>query len=214
MSALNVSIYNREGKKVGEQKLAPEVFGVKVKPEVVHEAVLAQLSNSRHTVAHTKTRGEVRGGGKKPWKQKGTGRARAGSTRSPIWVGGGVTFGPRPERNFEIKLNRKVRNLAIRMSLSDKVTDGKLIVLDELALPEYKTKVVAALLKALPINAKKTLLILSARDEKVIMSGRNIPGVKTVNAASLSVVEVIDAGLLLTTAAGVGKIEQILTPKK
>jgi len=214
MSSLKIPIYDDKGKQVGEQKLSAEVFGVTVKPAVLHEAVLSQQANARHPAAHTKTRGEVSGGGKKPWRQKGTGRARSGSTRSPIWVGGGVTFGPRPERNFSIKLNRKVKNLAVRMSVSDKVNDGKFVVLDALAADAFKTKVMAAVLVAMPVKAKHTLVVLPARDEKVSKSFRNIPGVKTVNVASLNVVDVLSSGIVMTTVAGVEKIESILAPKK
>lgn len=214
MSSLKVPIINNEGKQVGEQKLSTEVFGVAMKPTVLHEAVIAQQANARKPVAHTKTRGEVSGGGKKPWRQKGTGRARHGSSRSPIWVGGGITFGPRPDRNFSVKLNRKVKNLAIRMSVSDKVGDGKLVVLDILAPTEIKTKTMSKLLGVLPVKAKRTLVVLPSRDEKVTKSFRNIPGVKTANAASLSLVDIISAGVLVTTVSGIERIESVLSPKK
>jgi large subunit ribosomal protein L4 len=214
MSEIVIPILNREGKRVGGQKLSPIVFGVKAKPEVLHEAVLSQLANQRKPAAHTKTRGEVRGGGKKPWRQKGTGRARHGSSRSPIWVGGGITFGPRRERNFSVKINKKKKNLAIRMALSDKAESGKLILLDELTLSEYKTKVLSALLRALPVQAKKTLIVMPASDEKVEMSGRNIPGVFTINANSLSLLDVLAAGVMITTSAGVERLEKIFAPKK
>lgn len=214
MKNLTVPLYNHDGKQVGDQELSPTIFGVSVRPTVLHEAVIAQLANARHAIANTKTRGEVRGGGKKPWKQKGTGRARSGSTRSPIWVGGGITFGPSAERNFSQKINRKKKNLALRMSLSEKVSGGTLVVLDALEMTTFKTKQVAALLAALPTKAKKRLVVLPARDEKVLVSGRNIPGVHTVNAASLSVVDILDAGMLITTKAGVAAIERILGPKK
>ncbi|TAL20586.1 50S ribosomal protein L4 [Patescibacteria group bacterium] len=210
---LSVAIYNREGKKVGERELSPVVFGVTPRPAVLHETVLAAMANARRPVAHTKTRGEVRGGGKKPWRQKGTGRARHGSIRSPIWIGGGVTFGPRSERNFSVKLNRKKRNLAIRMSLSDKAAHGHLVVLDELILPEFKTKAMAKILEALPVQAKKILLVMPARDEKVSMSSRNIPGLRTANAQSLSILEVIGSGMLLTTTKGVDVLERLFEPK-
>jgi large subunit ribosomal protein L4 len=214
MKTLTVPLYNQGGKQVGDQTLSPEIFGVAMRPTVLHEAVIAQLANARHAIADTKTRGEVRGGGKKPWKQKGNGRARSGSTRSPIWVGGGITFGPTAARNFSQKINRKKKNLALRMSLSEKVSDGTLVVLDALEVSAYKTKQVAALLAALPTKTKKRLVVLPARDEKVLVSGRNIPGVHTVNAASLSVVDIIDAGMLITTTAGVAAIEKILGSKK
>lgn len=213
MHALTVPLYNCDGKQIGDQAVSPAVFGVAVRPTVLHEAVVAQMANARHAIADTKTRGEVRGGGKKPWKQKGTGRARVGSIRSPLWVGGGITFGPSSARNFSQKINRKKKNLAIRMSLSEKAADGTLVVVDAFDVPEFKTKRVAALLAALPVKAKKRLIILPARDEKMLMSGRNIPGVRSVNAASLSVVDILEAGTLITTTAGITAIEKILGTK-
>jgi len=165
-------------------------------------------------VAHTKTRGEVRGGGRKPWRQKGTGRARHGSTRSPIWVGGGVTFGPRSERNFEVKLNRKTRVAAIRMALTEKVADGKLIVLESLAFPEYKTKRMAGIMGKLPTVGRKTLLVLPVSDGKVSKSAANIPAVTTRNAGNLNVIDLVNNSALLTTREGVKRIEGIYGPKK
>ena len=213
MSALSVPLYNTDGKPVGTQELSPKVFGVPVRPAVLYEAVRAQRANARHPVAHTKTRGEVRGGGKKPWKQKGTGRARHGSIRSPIWIGGGITFGPRAERNFSLKINRKTKNLALRMSLSDKVAAGKLLVLNELTAADYKTKVMASMFRSLPMQEKQRLVVLATHDEKVLMSNRNIPGVRTVHAASVSLLDVLNAGVLITTKDGIAVIEGILGPK-
>ena len=214
MKNLSVAIYDQKGKPVGEQALTPAVFGVAVKPVVVHEAAVAQQANARPSLAHTKTRGEVRGGGKKPWRQKGTGRARHGSIRSPIWVGGGVTFGPRSERNFSVKINRRTRNLALRMTLSDKVADGMFLVLDSLTLPEYKTKSLLAVIGALPVKTRKTLLVLPVRDEKLTRSARNIPGIRTVNAASLSVMDILNAGRIVTSKEGVARIEAVYSPEK
>lgn len=213
MATLSTPIYNREGKAIGQQDLSPIVFGVTPKEAVLHEAMVAQMANARQPVAHTKTRGEVRGGGRKPWRQKGTGRARHGSSRSPIWVGGGITFGPRSDRNFSLKLNRRTKNLAVRMSLSSKVADGKLVVLDAFTMEQYKTKEVAALIHALPVKSNKILLVLPTREEKVTKSARNIPGLTTINAASLNVVDILGHGTVLTTAAGVDRMTAVLAPK-
>src|SRR3989338_825860 len=157
-------IYNQKGKEVGKISLPESVFGLKWNADLVHQVVVSMDSIARTSVAHTKNRGEVRGGGRKPWRQKGTGRARHGSTSSPIWVGGGVTFGPRSERNFEVKLNRKTRVAAIRMALTEKVADGKLIVLESLAFPEYKTKRMAGIMGKLQTVGRKTLLVLPVSD--------------------------------------------------
>src|SRR3989344_3231877 len=145
-----VKLYNQEGHPVGELVLEPTLFDVKPDAALVHAAVIAQEANARQVLAHTKGRGEVAGSGKKPWKQKGTGRARHGSRRSPIWIGGGVTFGPTKERNFSLKLNRKVRRKALAMVLSDKVVQEKLLAIDSLEMKEGKTKQIATLLKKLP----------------------------------------------------------------
>jgi large subunit ribosomal protein L4 len=139
--SLKVKVYNQNAESVGEMELSPKVFGVKVKPALVYQAVVTQMANMRKVLAHTLIRSEVRGGGKKPWAQKGTGRARHGSSRSPIWRGGGVTFGPRKDRNFKMRLNKKMRQGAMLMALSDKVANEHFIVLDKLEMAEYKTKV-------------------------------------------------------------------------
>ncbi|OGL74210.1 50S ribosomal protein L4 [Candidatus Uhrbacteria bacterium RIFCSPHIGHO2_12_FULL_57_11] len=214
MKKLSTIVYTEEGKPTGEIDLNPAVFGVAVKPQVLQQAIIAQRANARRSVAHTKTRGEVRGGGRKPWRQKGTGRARHGSTRSPIWVGGGVTFGPRSERNFEVKLNRKTRVAAIRMALTEKVADGKLIVLESLAFPEYKTKRMAGIMGKLPTVGRKTLLVLPVSDGKVSKSAANIPAVTTRNAGNLNVIDLVNNSALLTTREGVKRIEGIYGPKK
>ena len=214
MKKLSTIVYTEEGKPTGEIDLNPAVFGVAVKPQVLQQAIVAQRANARRSVAHTKTRGEVRGGGRTPWLQKGTGRARHGSTRSPIWVGGGVTFGPRSERNFEVKLNRKTRVAAIRMALTEKVADGKLIVLESLAFPEYKTKRMAGIMGKLPTVGRKTLLVLPVSDGKVSKSAANIPAVTTRNAGNLNVIDLVNNSALLTTREGVKRIEGIYGPKK
>jgi large subunit ribosomal protein L4 len=140
-------IYNQQAEKTGEIELNSKIFGKKVSESLVHQAVVAQMANQRQVLAHTKTKGEVRGGGKKPWKQKGTGRARVGSSRSPLWRGGGITFGPRNDRNFSLKINQKMKQSALFMALSDKLADNKMIILDKVEMKEYKTKTVNEMVK-------------------------------------------------------------------
>ncbi|MFH1225861.1 MAG: 50S ribosomal protein L4 [bacterium] len=205
---LKVKIHNQSGEVVGEQDLNPAVFGVKPKPAVVHQAVVAQMNNARPVLAHTKDRSEVRGGGKKPWQQKGTGRARAGSSRSPIWKGGGVTFGPTKERNFSQKINKKMKRQALLMVLSDKVKDEKMIVLDKLELAEIKTKQMNAILNKLPLAGKR-LVVLEKNDDKLIKSLRNLDKIEYIRADSMNVLAVIKARSLLVTSAGVKLIEKI-----
>jgi large subunit ribosomal protein L4 len=182
-----VNLYNMDGKTVGELALNDKVFGVEVKPTLIHEASVAQDHNARVAIAHTKTRGDVSGGGKKPWKQKGTGRARHGSTRSPIWVGGGVTFGPRKDRTFDIKVNKKVRRKAICMVLSDRVNDEHLVALDVIASEGGKTKTLAAAIKKLPGAGRSTLLIVDPKNTEVRRAAQNIPKVTTIDPQSLNV---------------------------
>lgn len=205
---VKVPLYNMDGKKVGEQELSAAVFGVDIKPTVLHEAAVAHASASRQIVAHTKTRGEVRGGGKKPWKQKGTGRARHGSIRSPIWKGGGVVFGPRNTRNYEKKINRKVKQQALRMALTDKVAHDRLLVLESLTAAEYKTKIMVKMLKALPVG-RKILVALPTRDQKVVKSLANLPRVTSVNVGSLNITALLGHDTVLTTADGTKKMEEM-----
>lgn len=203
-------LYNMDGKKVGEQELSPAVFGVRINPSVVHEAAIAQQANARKAVANTKTRGEVRGGGKKPWKQKGTGRARHGSSRSPIWVGGGITFGPRADRNFSLKINRKTKQAALRMALTDKVAKERLVVLDVLTTADYSTKTMAKVLKVLPVG-RSVLVTLPGHDAKVVKSLANLPQATSVPIGSLSLMDVLSHDTVLTTQDGVSKITAVLS---
>jgi len=186
-----VNIYNLFGKVVGQEELDANVFAVAAKPEVIQNVVVAQNANSRQVIAHTKTKGEVRGGGKKPWKQKGTGRARAGSIRSPLWKGGGVTFGPRKDRNYAIKINKKVKNKALRMVLSEKVREEKLILLDKLELAEAKTKKIKEIFTKLPCKDKNSLLSLAKRDAKIIKAVKNLAKIRLCAADSLNVVDLL-----------------------
>lgn len=180
-------LFNSQGKTVGEIELSDAVFAVALKAHVVHEAYVAQLANSRVGLAHTKTRADVRGGGKKPWKQKGTGRARHGSSRSPIWVGGGVTFGPRSDRDFTVKINRKTRRAALCMVLSDRVANDHFIALEDLTLAEHKTRLLAAMLKEFPSATHQTLLVVDPKNTTVRRAARNIPRLTTIAPNSLNV---------------------------
>ncbi len=200
-----IKVYNMEGKVVSEREMAAKPFDVKVNEGLVHLAAEAQMANSRTASAHTKTRGEVRGGGKKPWKQKGTGRARHGSSRSPIWVGGGITFGPRPDRNFSKKINRKTKKAALAMALADKVRGEAFIGLDAFSMSEGKTKVMAGMLKKLPVG-RKVLLVLPKADKMTIRASRNLQNLWTVTAGDLNLVDVLKAS---TVVAPVETIEMI-----
>ena len=172
----NVSVLNMEGKEVGSMELNDAVFGVEINEHLVHQAVVLQLANNRQGTQKAKTRSEVSGGGRKPWRQKGTGHARQGSTRAPQWTGGGVVFAPVP-RDYSFKMNKKEKAAAMRSVLSSKVSENKFFVIDEIQMDEYKTKKIIAMLEAL--GTKKALIVLDNADEKVIKSAANIQGVKT-----------------------------------
>ncbi len=207
MTAASVKLYSMDGKELGTRELPTRIFGVAVNPAFVEHAVVAQRANARATVAHTKTRAEVRGGGKKPWRQKGTGRARHGSIRSPIWRGGGVAFGPRPDRNYSIKINRKERQKALFMALSDKVASKRLVLLDALDMPSIKTKQFAAALKKLPVE-KSVLLVLPSSNANVEKSARNVAGVTLIRANSLNVIDVLHHQCLVMPVGSVDVIEK------
>jgi large subunit ribosomal protein L4 len=207
---LKVKVYNLEGKEVDELKLDSAIFGVEINPALVHQAVTAQQANARLTLAHTKTKGEVRGGGRKPWRQKGTGRARHGSRRSPLWIGGGVTFGPRTERNYEQKINKKMKRKALLMGLTDKLAEENLIVVDKLEMPEIKTKNLVKILNSLPAQkAKSTLIVLAAKDEKILKSVQNLTSVKTILADSLNIVDIMQYQAMIIDRAGIKKISEV-----
>lgn len=198
---LTVPVYNLQGKMVKEISLEERLFAVPANQAVIKQVVVAQQANSRQVLAHTKTRAEVRGGGKKPWKQKGTGRARHGSSRSPIWVGGGITFGPRNDRNYSLSINKKMKKKAMAMVLSEKVANNQLIIVDSLSLPEIKTKLLHNALNVLPVNKAKTIIAMNKNDENVIKSARNLPKVMTLPAAALNVVDVMSHPYLLIEEA-------------
>ena len=202
-----VDIYNGQGERVGELDLNEVVFGAEVKEHLLFDVSQMLLNNRRRGTASTKTRSEVRGGGRKPWRQKGTGRARHGTIRSPIWTGGGVTFGPRP-RNYRYLLPKKVRRAAMRSALSSKVQQEELTVLDGLQLSEPKTREIVNLLKNL--NAEgRVLLVTAGPDENVFKSGRNIPKVKTTVANQINVLDILNCDRLIMTADAVAAVEEV-----
>jgi large subunit ribosomal protein L4 len=203
-----VALYNITGAQVGEVELSDAVFGIEPHVHAIHEAVLLQQASLRQGTHKTKGRSEVRGGGRKPWKQKGTGRARQGSIRSPQWKGGGTVFGPTP-RSYGYKLPRKVRRLAIRSALSSKVIENEVIVLDQLTLNAPKTKEFVAILSNLKV-ASKALVVGLTLDENVVLSARNIPGVKFVAADGISVLDVMLHDKLILTKDAVQKVEEVL----
>ncbi len=204
---VKVKVYNLEGKELEEMKLDSHIFGAEIKPALVHQVLEAQQANARLTLAHTKTKAEVRGGGKKPWRQKGTGRARHGSIRSPLWIGGGVTFGPRKERNFAKKINKKMKRKALFMVLTDKVKDNNFIVVDKFELAQIKTKNLVNIFKKLPFEKLKSILIiLPEKNDNIIRSAMNLPKIKTILANSLNVAETLKFNYLLTDKSGIKKI--------
>ena len=186
-----VKVYNLEGQETGTAELDSQIFEVKANADLINQVVLAQRANSRINYAHTKTRSEKRGGGRKPWKQKGTGRARHGSNRSPIWTGGGVTFGPRNETNYSKQINKKMKNKALCMVLSDKVENDKLILLEKLEIAENKTKNLAGLLKKLPVKVGPAVLSLAKKNEKFLQATKNMVKVDCLAADSLNVVDLL-----------------------
>lgn len=204
-----VQVYNVKGEQTGEISLDENVFGVEVKPELIQFVANAQRANTHQPYAHAKNRAEVRGGGRKPWRQKGTGRARHGSIRSPLWRGGGATFGPRKERNMSQKVNIKTRRKAIRMMLSDKVGSGHLVVVDSLQELEGKTKQLAALLAKLPIQNSSALLAVGERNEQLTRAAKNIKRVNTILADSANVGDLLKYSYLVCDTAGVKKMTNI-----
>lgn len=202
----NVAVYNMEGKEVDKIELNDSIFGVEINEHLVHMAVLQQLANKRQGTQKAKTRSEVRGGGRKPWRQKGTGHARQGSTRSPQWTGGGVVFAPTP-RDYSFKLNKKEKRAALKSALTSRVVENKFIVVDELKLDEIKTKKFVEVLKNL--NVEKALVILNDMDEKVIASAANIPTVKTTQTNELNVFDVLKYDTVVVTKAAVATIEEV-----
>ena len=202
----NVAVYNMEGKEVDKIELNDSIFGVEINEHLVHMAVLQQLANKRQGTQKAKTRSEVRGGGRKPWRQKGTGHARQGSTRSPQWTGGGVVFAPTP-RDYSFKLNKKEKRAALKSALSSRVQENKLIVVDELKLDEIKTKKLAEVLKNL--NVEKALVVINDNDQNVVMSAKNIPTVKVAQTNTINVFDILKYSNVVVTKAAVATIEEV-----
>ena len=202
----NVAVYNMEGKEVGTIELNDAVFGVEVNEHLVHMAVVQQLANNRQGTQKAKTRSEVSGGGRKPWRQKGTGHARQGSTRSPQWTGGGVVFAPTP-RDYSFKMNKKEKRAALKSALTSRVEAKKLIVLDELKFDAIKTKDFANVMNNLKVD--KGLVVIAEKDDNVILSARNLPTVDTTLVGTLNVYDVMKAGTVVLTKDAVAKIEEV-----
>ena len=201
-----VSVYNIEVNKVGDMELNDAVFGVEVNEHLVHMAVVSQLANKRQGTQSAKTRSEVSGGGRKPWRQKGTGHARQGSTRAPQWTGGGIVFAPKP-RDYSFKMNKKEKNLALKSVLTSKVAEDKLIVLDSISFDEIKTKKMVAVLNNL--KADKALVVLNDNDKNVILSAKNIPDVKTALTNTINVYDILKYDKLIVTKDAVATIEEV-----
>ncbi len=195
----SVTLYKIDGTTAGQLDLPDGLFDAKISPSLVHEAVVSQSANSRAAIAHTKDRSEVRGGGRKPWKQKGTGRARHGSSRSPIWSGGGVTFGPSNLRNFAKKMNRKARRKALAMVLTDKVKNDKLIALESLVLTDVKTKTLTSVIANFPISGKKTLIITTPENRTILKAAQNIQAITTMPANTLNVIDLLRYEYVMVT---------------
>ncbi|MCL1883895.1 MAG: 50S ribosomal protein L4 [Defluviitaleaceae bacterium] len=202
----SVAVKNIKGDSIGKIELDDAIFGIKVNKHAVHMAVVQYLANQRQGTKSTKTRAEVRGGGAKPWRQKGTGRARQGSIRSPQWTGGGVVFAPKP-RDFSFKLNKKMKRLALKSALSDKVLNDKLVVLDSLELPEIKTKSMIGVCKSLELG--KALFVIAGASENVILSARNIPNIKTAGVNTINVYDILKYDSLVVTKEAIEKIQEV-----
>ena len=202
-----VDVYNMQGKKVSDVELSEAVFGIEPNENVVHSALVNYLANQRQGTQSTKTRAEVSGGGRKPWRQKGTGRARQGSIRAPQWIKGGIALGPKP-RSYSYRINKKEKQLAIRSLLSAKVLDNELTVVDKLEVEEAKTKVMAKALTDLKVEGK-TLIILSNRNENVLRSSRNIEGVKTIELNTINVFDLLNCNKLVLPLDTVKKLEEV-----
>ncbi len=234
---MKLDIYNQKSEKAGDIDLSSKVFDLEVNEGLVHQAMVTQMGNERQVIAHTKDRSEVRGGGKKPWKQKGTGRARAGSSRSPIWIGGGVTFGPLKTRNFTKKINKKMKQKALLMVVSDKIKNGNLVILEKFEINEYKTKTFNEIMTNIedkvlvqkvkketkeaaekdvkdkktkkPKKAKRSILVINEiKDKKSKYSGRNLQGVEIINAENINIVDLLKFKNLIITKDVIKELEE------
>lgn len=209
MADIKVKLYDWQGKEAGTETLDAALFGVEVKPRVVQEVVVAHQKNTREAIAHTKGRSDVRGGGKKPWRQKGTGRARHGSIRSPLWIGGGITFGPTASRNFAVRVNKKVKQKALAMVLSDKVAAERMILVDSYNMPEAKTKSLQETLSKLPNKGKSTLIITKNASDNIVLAAKNLPRVETLHYGSMNVYDLLKYEYVLASKELIKKITEI-----
>lgn len=207
---MKLKVYNLTGKETGKMEISNAIFKVAIKPEVVHAVFVQQMNNQREPWADTKTRGKVRGGGRKPWAQKGTGRARHGSIRSPIWRGGGVTFGPLSTRNYKTKINKKTRRLALKMCLTDKALSKDLLIVEDFNFAESKTKLFAAFLKQMPTESKTFLILTAGKDANVIRMSKNLQKVEIMRAEDVNVMELLRKGAVIASKDAIKKIEGIL----
>lgn len=203
-----VTLYNIDGSEAGKLTLSDALFAVKPKKSVIHSVIVAQDANSRVAIAHTKDRGDVRGGGKKPWKQKGTGRARHGSSRSPIWIGGGITFGPSKDRDFSLKVNKATKRLALTMVLTDKVQDGALVAVKDFTLADAKTKLVSAMRSVLPGAKSSALIIVAPGEEMIARAAKNLENTEVIRAGSLNVRDIAKYRYLIASKAGLDAVTE------
>lgn len=206
--ATSVKIYNQEGKEVGKVDLKPEIFGIEPNEALVHQYITVLRTNQRQGNSSSKGRSEVRGGGRKPWRQKGTGRARAGTIRSPLWRGGGIVFGPKP-KNYASKLPKRMKRLAIQSVLSDKARTERIRVIDKLTFEQPKTKSVISLLTKLDLDNKKCLVLDEGKNQNLVLSCRNIPGVKYSRAALANGYDMLNAEIVIFTKSGLEKVEEV-----
>jgi large subunit ribosomal protein L4 len=210
---MNTDVYNAQGEKTGTVKLPDSVFGIAWAPDLVHQVVVSQMANRRQGTVHTKGRGEVSGGGKKPWRQKGTGRARHGSTRSPIWVGGGVAFGPTKDRNFTKKINKKMRVKALFAVLSAKAKANQLLLVDTLHMEKPSTKILQGMLKKLPVENKSCLLALPAMDKSIIAATQNLAKTRVMQAKDLNAFDILSSQFLVMPQDALPIITQTFVKK-
>jgi len=203
----NVKMYDMSGKDAGTKDLTDNIFDAKINKSLLHSVVRAYLLNQRQGTHSTLTRAEVRGGGRKPWRQKGTGRARQGSTRSPNWTHGGIAFGPKP-RSYRVSINKKAKRAALKGALTSKVKENELVVVDNIAIDEYKTKIIINMLSSLDAG-KKVMIVVEEHNEKLIKSASNIPGVKTATANNLNVYDILNCGKFIVSSGAIDKIEEV-----
>ena len=210
---MKIPVYNQEGKESGEMTLSKDIFEVPMNADLVHQVLISHTANQRQNSAHTKNRGEVRGGGRKPWRQKGTGRARHGSIRSPLWKGGGVTFGPRNDKNWEKDIPKKMKRKALYMVLSQKAKDNLLVVLDKLEIEKPKTKAMHDVIKKLPVNSESRLVLYSDGNNKIFLAARNIKKTGVSEARNLNIVDLLNYKYVLLSKDGIKEIEKTFLKK-